>query len=46
MNETNPTCQPLDESVRHSKRERKPPAYLKDYVTHMEGDDQVLKSID
>ena len=46
MNETNPTSQSPDESVRHSKRERKPPANLKDYVTDMEGDDQVLASID
>ena len=46
MNETNPTSQPPDESVRHSKRETKPPAYLRDYVTDMEGDDQVLTSID
>ena len=46
MNETIPTSQPPDESVRLSKRERKPPAYRSDYVTDMEGDDQVLTSID
>lgn len=45
-NETSPTFQPHDESVRHSKRERKLPSYLTDYVTDMEDSDQVLTSTD
>lgn len=46
MIEINPTSQLPDESVRRSKRERKPPAYLRDFVTDMEGDYQVLTSVD
>ena len=46
MIEVNPTSQPPDESVRRSNRERKPLAYLRDFVTDMEGDDQVLTSVD
>lgn len=45
-NETSPTSQSHDESVRSSKRERKLPSYLRDYVTDMEDSDQVLTSID
>ena len=46
MIEINPTSQPPDESVRRSKRERNPPAYLRDFVTDMEGNDQVLTIVD
>ena len=45
MIEINPTSQLPDESVRRSKGERKPPAYLRDFVTDMEGDYQVLTSV-
>lgn len=46
MNETNSTSQAPNESVRRSKRERKHRAYLRDYVTDIQWDDQVLTSID
>ena len=36
MSEVNPTSQLPDESVRRSMRERKPPAYLRDYTTDKE----------
>ncbi|KAL9987803.1 hypothetical protein ACROYT_G002165 [Oculina patagonica] len=45
-NESSPTSQPRDESVRRSTRERRPPAYLRDYVTNMKDSDQVLTSVD
>ncbi|KAL9986763.1 hypothetical protein ACROYT_G000956 [Oculina patagonica] len=45
-NEPSPTSQPRDESVRRSTRERRPPAYLRDYVTNMKDSDQVLTSVD
>ena len=45
MNETSPTSQAPNESVRSSKRERKHPAYLRD-VTDIQVDVQVLTSID
>ena len=44
--ETSPTCQPPDEGLRRSTRTRRPPAYLSDYVTDMEDDDQVLTNVD
>ena len=44
--ETSPTCQPPDKGFRRSTRTRRPPAYLSDYVTDMEDDDQVLTSVD
>ena len=45
-NESSPTSQPCNESVRRSTRERRPPAYLRDYVTDMKDSDQVLTSVD
>ena len=44
--ETSPTYQPTDKGLRRSTRTRRPPAYLSDYVTDMEDDDQVLTNID
>ena len=41
-----PTFQPPDEDLRHSARTRRPPAYLSDYVTDMEDDDQVPTNVD
>ena len=40
------TCQPSDEGLRRSTRTRRPPAYLSDYVTDVEDDDQVLTNVD
>ena len=44
--ETSPPCQPPNEGLRHSTRTRRPPAYLSNYVTDMEDDDQVLTNVD
>ena len=44
--ETGPTCQPPNKGLRRSTRTRRPPAYLSDYVTDMEDDDQVLTNVD
>ena len=44
--ETSPTCQPPDKGLRRSTRTRRPPAYLSDYVTDMQDDDQVLTNVD
>ena len=44
--ETGPTCQPPNKGLRCSTRTRRPPAYLSDYVTDMEDDDQVLTNVD
>ena len=44
--ETSPTCQPPNEGLRRSTRERRLPAYLSDYVTDMNDDDQVLTNVD
>ena len=44
--ETGPTCQPPNKGLRRSRRTRRPPAYLSDYVTDMEVDDHVLTNVD
>jgi len=44
--ETSTTCKRPYEGLRHSTRTRRPLAYLSDYVSDMEDDDQVLTNVD